>query len=148
MDVFEAHIALAKKHGIAAVAMPTLLAGMEDKRWKTKAGCIEVLKPCLQEMAAATPSQLAECLPQTVAKLAEADAEAEQAMAAGAQQEVRREDEVAQLRAAAARDLLALLLVAVGPVLVLARRVAVARVTADAPRRVVGERLRAGGALC
>ena len=45
---------------------------MEDKRWKTKAGCIEVLKPCLQEMAAATPSQLAECLPQTVAKLAEA----------------------------------------------------------------------------
>lgn len=61
-----------KGHGIAAEIMPVLLAGMEDKRWKIKAGCIDVLRPCLLQMAAVTPGQLAECLPQIVTKLAEA----------------------------------------------------------------------------
>lgn len=61
-----------KGHGIASEVMPVLLAGMEDKRWKVKAGCIDVLLPCLLQMSAATPGQLAECLPLIVQRLAEA----------------------------------------------------------------------------
>jgi len=61
-----------KGHGIASEVMPVLLNGMQDKRWKTKAGCIDVLLPCLLQMFDATPGQLAECLPQILARLAEA----------------------------------------------------------------------------
>lgn len=56
-------------HGVAHSIMPMLLAGMEDKRWKVKAGCIEILTPCLRQMAGNTPSQLAEVLPQVVTNL-------------------------------------------------------------------------------
>jgi len=50
-------------HGVANIAVPALLAGMEDKKWKTKASCIEVLSPCLRQMGEHTPAQLASCLP-------------------------------------------------------------------------------------
>jgi len=63
---------LPKGHGVAALAVPALLAGMEDKRWKVKAGCIEVLVPCLKQMQDSTPVQMAQCLPMVVPKLAEA----------------------------------------------------------------------------
>lgn len=59
-------------HGIASTVMPALLRGMEDKKWKTKAGCIEVLLPCLEQMQEETPAQLASSLPLIVPKLAEA----------------------------------------------------------------------------
>jgi ATPase subunit of ABC transporter with duplicated ATPase domains len=59
-------------HGIASTVMPALLKGMEDKKWKTKAGCIEVLLPCLEQMQEETPAQLASSLPLIVPKLAEA----------------------------------------------------------------------------
>merc|ERR1719329_1787816 len=41
-------------------------------RWKIKAGCIEVLSPCLRQMALGSPAQLASCLPQIVNLLAAA----------------------------------------------------------------------------
>eukprot|EP00441_Pelagodinium_beii_P008993 CAMPEP_0197703132 /NCGR_PEP_ID=MMETSP1338-20131121/125279_1 /TAXON_ID=43686 ORGANISM="Pelagodinium beii, Strain RCC1491" /NCGR_SAMPLE_ID=MMETSP1338 /ASSEMBLY_ACC=CAM_ASM_000754 /LENGTH=1412 /DNA_ID=CAMNT_0043287025 /DNA_START=11 /DNA_END=4249 /DNA_ORIENTATION=+ len=56
-------------HGIASVVVPALLAGIEDKKWKVKAGCIELLVPCLEQMKH-TPAQMAECLPQIVPMLA------------------------------------------------------------------------------
>eukprot|EP00927_Polykrikos_kofoidii_P000852 TRINITY_DN10324_c0_g1_i1.p1 TRINITY_DN10324_c0_g1~~TRINITY_DN10324_c0_g1_i1.p1 ORF type:complete len:1436 (-),score=300.37 TRINITY_DN10324_c0_g1_i1:244-4551(-) len=59
-------------HGIASKVMPALLAGMDDKKWKTKAGCIEILLPCLEQMHEHTPAQLASSLPLIVPKLAEA----------------------------------------------------------------------------
>lgn len=65
-------------HGVALLVMPALLAGMEDKRWKVKAGCIDVLSKCLPQMAETTPGQLASCLPDVVAKLAEAALEVRQ----------------------------------------------------------------------
>lgn len=61
-----------KGHGIASVVVPALLSGMEDKKWKVKANCIEVLSPCLRQMGDTTPAQLATCLPLIVPKLAEA----------------------------------------------------------------------------
>lgn len=61
-----------KGHGIASEVLPTLLTGMQDKRWKVKAACIDVLLPCLHQMFDATPAQLAESLPQILARLAEA----------------------------------------------------------------------------
>merc|ERR1719469_1100421 len=61
-----------KGHGVAAVVVPALLSGMEDKKWKTKAGCIDVLIPCLRQMEGDTQTQLARCLPLIVPKLAEA----------------------------------------------------------------------------
>jgi hypothetical protein len=45
---------------------------MGDKKWKVKAGCIQAIAPCLQQMAGSTPYQMAECLPQIVSSLAEA----------------------------------------------------------------------------
>jgi ATPase subunit of ABC transporter with duplicated ATPase domains len=60
-----------KGHGIAAVAVPILLAGVSDKKWKVKAGCIELLVPCLKQMES-TPAQLAQSLPLIVPRLAEA----------------------------------------------------------------------------
>lgn len=63
---------LPKGHGVAAVAVPQLVTGMDDKKWKVKASCIEVLQPCLRQMGEATPMQLAACLPLIVPKLAEA----------------------------------------------------------------------------
>lgn len=61
-----------KGHGVSAVVMPALLAGMEDKKWKVKAGCIEVLLPSLKQMEECTPAQLALSLPLIVPRLAEA----------------------------------------------------------------------------
>ncbi|CAK9034409.1 eIF-2-alpha kinase activator GCN1 (GCN1 eIF-2-alpha kinase activator homolog) (GCN1-like protein 1) (General control of amino-acid synthesis 1-like protein 1) (Translational activator GCN1), partial [Durusdinium trenchii] len=61
-----------KGHGIASEVLPTLLAGMQDKRWKVKAACIDVLLPCLHQMFEFTPAQLAESLPQILTRLAEA----------------------------------------------------------------------------
>jgi len=58
-------------HGIASTAVPMLLAGMADKKWKVKAGCIELLVPCLKQVEH-TPAQLAQSLPLIVPKLAEA----------------------------------------------------------------------------
>mmetsp|Transcript_51568 Transcript_51568/g.111983 ORF Transcript_51568/g.111983 Transcript_51568/m.111983 type:complete len:1157 (+) Transcript_51568:87-3557(+) len=58
-------------HGIAAIAVPALLDGMEAKQWKTKAACIEVLSPCLKQMGEHTPVQLGRVLPLIVPKLAE-----------------------------------------------------------------------------
>jgi len=57
-------------HGISYVAIPLILAGMDDKKWKIKAGCIELLVPCLKQMES-TPAQLAYGLPPIVSKLAE-----------------------------------------------------------------------------
>lgn len=59
-------------HVIATAVLPALLTGMEDKRWKIKVGCIEVLVPCLKQMEVDTPLQLAQSLPLIVPKLAEA----------------------------------------------------------------------------
>eukprot|EP00929_Paragymnodinium_shiwhaense_P117009 TRINITY_DN870_c0_g1_i12.p1 TRINITY_DN870_c0_g1~~TRINITY_DN870_c0_g1_i12.p1 ORF type:complete len:1414 (-),score=509.47 TRINITY_DN870_c0_g1_i12:580-4821(-) len=59
-------------HGIASVIAPAILNGMEDKKWKTKAGCIEVFLPALRVMEKSTPAQLGEVLPKMVPKLAEA----------------------------------------------------------------------------
>jgi ATPase subunit of ABC transporter with duplicated ATPase domains len=52
--------------------MPVLVAGMTSKTWKIKATCIDLLRPCLQSMNAATPTQLSQALPEIVTKLAEA----------------------------------------------------------------------------
>jgi ATPase subunit of ABC transporter with duplicated ATPase domains len=60
-----------KGHGVASVAVPLVLEGMADKKWKVKAGCINLLVPCLKQMEG-TPAQLAESLPLIVPKLAEA----------------------------------------------------------------------------
>mmetsp|Transcript_45336 Transcript_45336/g.98572 ORF Transcript_45336/g.98572 Transcript_45336/m.98572 type:complete len:1420 (+) Transcript_45336:85-4344(+) len=59
-------------HGVATMVMQTVLTGIEDKKWKMKAGCIEVLLPVLKQMEVNTPAQLAACLPVIVPKLAEA----------------------------------------------------------------------------
>eukprot|EP00929_Paragymnodinium_shiwhaense_P117010 TRINITY_DN870_c0_g1_i13.p1 TRINITY_DN870_c0_g1~~TRINITY_DN870_c0_g1_i13.p1 ORF type:complete len:1413 (-),score=497.37 TRINITY_DN870_c0_g1_i13:141-4379(-) len=59
-------------HGIASVIAPAILNGMEDKKWKTKAGCIEAFLPALRCMEQTTPMQLGEVLPKMVPKLAEA----------------------------------------------------------------------------
>eukprot|EP00931_Biecheleriopsis_adriatica_P074143 TRINITY_DN4826_c0_g1_i1.p1 TRINITY_DN4826_c0_g1~~TRINITY_DN4826_c0_g1_i1.p1 ORF type:complete len:1432 (+),score=436.50 TRINITY_DN4826_c0_g1_i1:58-4296(+) len=59
-----------KGHGIASSVIPVVIAGMSDKKWKVKAGCIEMLQPCLRQLQA-TPAQMAECLPEIVTKLAE-----------------------------------------------------------------------------
>eukprot|EP00933_Yihiella_yeosuensis_P060884 TRINITY_DN63683_c0_g1_i1.p1 TRINITY_DN63683_c0_g1~~TRINITY_DN63683_c0_g1_i1.p1 ORF type:complete len:1428 (+),score=454.93 TRINITY_DN63683_c0_g1_i1:157-4440(+) len=61
-----------KGHGLASEVVPVLLAGMEDKRWKVKAGCIEVILPCLHQMSDFTPGQLSATLPYIVEKLAAA----------------------------------------------------------------------------
>eukprot|EP00933_Yihiella_yeosuensis_P030366 TRINITY_DN2400_c1_g1_i1.p1 TRINITY_DN2400_c1_g1~~TRINITY_DN2400_c1_g1_i1.p1 ORF type:complete len:1380 (-),score=484.60 TRINITY_DN2400_c1_g1_i1:425-4564(-) len=61
-----------KGHGVADMVMPALLAGMEDKKWKVKVGCIQVLLPTLKQMEVATPMQLSKFLPPIVSKLAEA----------------------------------------------------------------------------
>ncbi|CAJ1345754.1 unnamed protein product [Effrenium voratum] len=61
-----------KGHGVADLVIPQLLAGIEDKKWKVKAGCIQVLLPAMQQMEGTTTVQLAQCLPSIVAKLAEA----------------------------------------------------------------------------
>jgi len=59
-------------HSVADRVMPPLLAGIEDKKWKVKAGCIQVLLPALKQMEGTTMLQLANCLPAIVSKLAEA----------------------------------------------------------------------------
>ncbi|CAK9019299.1 Elongation factor 3B (EF-3B) (Homolog of EF-3) (Translation elongation factor 3B) [Durusdinium trenchii] len=59
-------------HSVADRVMPPLLAGIEDKKWKVKAGCIQVLLPALKQMEGSTSLQLANCLPTIVSKLAEA----------------------------------------------------------------------------
>mmetsp|Transcript_45337 Transcript_45337/g.98578 ORF Transcript_45337/g.98578 Transcript_45337/m.98578 type:complete len:1420 (+) Transcript_45337:85-4344(+) len=59
-------------HGVADMAMQYVLTGIEDKKWKMKAGCIEVLLPVLKQMEVNTPAQLAACLPLIVPRLAEA----------------------------------------------------------------------------
>eukprot|EP00931_Biecheleriopsis_adriatica_P106681 TRINITY_DN8107_c0_g3_i1.p1 TRINITY_DN8107_c0_g3~~TRINITY_DN8107_c0_g3_i1.p1 ORF type:complete len:1430 (+),score=440.13 TRINITY_DN8107_c0_g3_i1:57-4346(+) len=59
-----------KGHGIASSVIPVVVAGMGDKKWKVKAGCIELLLPSLKQLEA-TPAQMAECLPLIVPKLAE-----------------------------------------------------------------------------
>lgn len=61
-----------KGHGVAERVVPLVLSGMDDKKWKIKAGCIEVLLPCLKQMEGTTPAHLAICLPTIVGKLAEA----------------------------------------------------------------------------
>eukprot|EP00928_Gymnodinium_smaydae_P053482 TRINITY_DN3745_c0_g2_i1.p1 TRINITY_DN3745_c0_g2~~TRINITY_DN3745_c0_g2_i1.p1 ORF type:complete len:1423 (+),score=377.56 TRINITY_DN3745_c0_g2_i1:40-4308(+) len=60
-----------KGHGITELVLPMVVAGMDDKKWKIKAGCIEMLLPCLKQLEE-TPAQLAEALPLIVPKLAEA----------------------------------------------------------------------------
>jgi len=59
-------------HGVGERVVPAVLAGMDDKKWKVKVGCIELLQPCLQQLLGAAPAQLAEHLPAVVGKLAEA----------------------------------------------------------------------------
>eukprot|EP00437_Effrenium_voratum_P030289 CAMPEP_0181409902 /NCGR_PEP_ID=MMETSP1110-20121109/7063_1 /TAXON_ID=174948 /ORGANISM="Symbiodinium sp., Strain CCMP421" /LENGTH=1412 /DNA_ID=CAMNT_0023532433 /DNA_START=36 /DNA_END=4271 /DNA_ORIENTATION=+ len=59
-------------HGVASEVMPILLKGMQDKRWKVKAACIDVLLPCLHQMFDSTPAQMAGLLPQILQVLAEA----------------------------------------------------------------------------
>jgi len=59
-------------HGVASTVIPSLLAGMEDKKWKTKAGCIDVMIPGLRQLEEDLPDQLGQCLPLIVMKLAEA----------------------------------------------------------------------------
>lgn len=61
-----------KGHAVAERVVPLVLSGMEDKKWKIKAGCIDVLQPCLKQMEGTTPAHLALCLPNIVGKLAEA----------------------------------------------------------------------------
>eukprot|EP00746_Dinoflagellata_sp_MGD_P000859 gnl/MRDRNA2_/MRDRNA2_101597_c0_seq1.p1 gnl/MRDRNA2_/MRDRNA2_101597_c0~~gnl/MRDRNA2_/MRDRNA2_101597_c0_seq1.p1 ORF type:complete len:1388 (-),score=421.45 gnl/MRDRNA2_/MRDRNA2_101597_c0_seq1:268-4431(-) len=60
-----------KGHCIAT-ALPALIKGMSDKKWKVKAGCIQAIAPCLQQMSGTTPYHLAEYLPTIVTSLAEA----------------------------------------------------------------------------
>mmetsp|Transcript_58848 Transcript_58848/g.140342 ORF Transcript_58848/g.140342 Transcript_58848/m.140342 type:complete len:1419 (-) Transcript_58848:107-4363(-) len=60
-----------KGHAVASLAIPPILEGMADKKWKVKAGCIEVLLPVLKQMEHTT-AQLAQKLPLIVPKLAEA----------------------------------------------------------------------------
>lgn len=66
--------------------VPTLIAGLRDRQWRTKAGSADVLGA----MTFCAPRQLAECLPQVVPVLAETLADAHPRVVASAESAINR----------------------------------------------------------
>lgn len=66
--------------------LPSLLNGLKDRQWRTKAGSAEVLGA----MAFCAPRQLAQCLPQIVPKLADALADAHSRVVSSAESAINR----------------------------------------------------------
>lgn len=66
--------------------LPSLLDGLKDRQWRTKAGSAEVLGA----MAFCAPRQLAQCLPQVVPKLADALADAHSRVVSSAESAINR----------------------------------------------------------
>lgn len=66
--------------------LPSLLGGLKDRQWRTKAGSAEVLGA----MAFCAPRQLAQCLPQVVPQLAEALADAHPRVVSSAESAINR----------------------------------------------------------
>ncbi len=66
--------------------LPSLLSGLQERQWRTRAGAAEVLGA----MAFCAPRQLAQCLPQVVPKLAEALADAHTRVVASAESAINR----------------------------------------------------------
>lgn len=66
--------------------LPSLLSGLQERQWRTRAGAAEVLGA----MAFCAPRQLAQCLPQIVPKLADALADAHTRVVEAAESAVNR----------------------------------------------------------
>lgn len=68
------------------MVLPSLVEGLKDRQWRTRAGSAEVLGA----MAYCAPRQLAQCLPQVVPKLAESLADAHPSVVDSAESAINR----------------------------------------------------------
>lgn len=68
------------------MVLPSLVEGLKDRQWRTRAGSAEVLGA----MAFCAPRQLAQCLPQVVPRLAESLADAHQNVVDAAESAINR----------------------------------------------------------
>lgn len=68
------------------LVLPSLVEGLKDRQWRTRAGSAEVLGA----MAFCAPRQLAQCLPQVVPKLAESLADAHPSVVDSAESAINR----------------------------------------------------------
>lgn len=81
----QASMAEVSSQGVKMI-LPSLLSGLNDRQWRTKAGSAEVLGA----MAFCAPRQLSLCLPQVVPKLADALADAHPKVVASAESAIGR----------------------------------------------------------
>eukprot|EP00177_Eucheuma_denticulatum_P003255 GFKZ01005886.1.p1 GENE.GFKZ01005886.1~~GFKZ01005886.1.p1 ORF type:complete len:2709 (+),score=386.99 GFKZ01005886.1:151-8277(+) len=84
-DAAQAAMSDISSQGVKMI-LPSLLDGLQDRQWRTKAGSAEVLGA----MAYCAPRQLAQCLPQVVPKLADALADAHPKVVNSAQSAINR----------------------------------------------------------